>query len=128
MGQLKTVNGLRRGYTTGSCATAAAKAAALMLIQGKLLEQVDITTPGGIALKLELKDQRLGENMASCGVVKDSGDDPDITKGITIYAKVCPTGTAGEVVIKGGEGIGLVTKPGLQVKAGEAMLNKTKAA
>ncbi len=126
MGQLKTIeyspDGLRRGYTTGTCATAAAKAAALMLIQGKPLDKVDILTPGGTALTLEVKDQQFGESMASCGVVKDSGDDPDITNGITIYAKVQQTITAG-ITIKGGEGIGIVTKPGLQVAVGEPAIN-----
>lgn len=123
MYKLETASGLRRGYTTGSCAAAAAKAAALMLAQGKAIDVVDIVTPGGITLKLEVSDQHWDNKTAGCGVVKDSGDDPDVTQGAKIYARVRPMGATGQVVIKGGEGVGVVTKPGLQVEVGEPAIN-----
>jgi cobalt-precorrin-5B (C1)-methyltransferase len=115
--------GLRRGYTTGSCAAAAAKAAALMLVQGRAVSTVDIVTPGGVRLELEVKDQQRNGDKAVCGVVKDSGDDPDVTAGIVVYAQVRPKGAAGEVVIRGGEGVGVVTKPGLQVMVNQPAIN-----
>ncbi len=123
MCKLETASGLKRGYTTGSCAAAAAKAAGLMLLRGKTVETVDIVTPGGVTLKLKVSDQRYNKKTASCGVVKDSGDDPDVTQGTKVYAQVSAMGAAGQVVIKGGEGVGVVTKPGLQVEVGEPAIN-----
>ena len=116
---------LRRGYTTGSCAAAASKAAALMLLGGGDLETVWLMTPRGIGLTLEVKEPVRGEDFASCGIVKDSGDDPDVTNGMTVYAKVEKTSVRGEIRIDGGEGIGRVTKPGLDQPVGNAAINST---
>lgn len=116
---------LRRGYTTGSCAAAAAKAASLMLLENKTLETVWLMTPRGIGLTLEVKEPVRGENFASCGIVKDSGDDPDVTNGMTVYARVEKTDAPREIVIDGGEGIGRVTKPGLDQPVGAAAINST---
>ena len=116
---------LRRGYTTGSCAAAAAKAAAIMLLEERALETVWLLTPAGTGLTLPLCEITRGEDFVSCGVVKDSGDDPDVTNGITVYAKVEKTDAAGQIEIDGGEGIGRVTKPGLDQPVGNAAINST---
>ncbi len=116
---------LRRGYTTGSCAAAAAKAAALMLLSGRPQESVWLMTPGGIGLTLAVREPVLAPDSASCGIVKDSGDDPDVTDGITIYARVERLQEPGCIEIDGGEGIGRVTRPGLDQPVGSAAINST---
>lgn len=113
---------MKKGYTTGSCAQAAAKGAAIMLITNKLLNIVKVQTPSGDNLKLELIEQKIKNDSAFCGVIKDSGDDPDITDGMKIYAEVKFSASKG-VTIKGGKGIGRVTKPGLAVGVGEYAIN-----
>ena len=110
------------GYTTGTCAAAAAKAAALMLATGGPVPYVDILTPKGIALNLEVLEPELSARHARCAVRKYSGDDPDVTNGILIYADVTPAETPG-VAVDGGEGVGRVTKPGLKQAIGEAAIN-----
>ena len=116
---------LRRGYTTGSCAAAAAKAAAIMLLENRDLASVRLMTPGGAALTLPLCEITRADGFVSCGVVKDSGDDPDVTNGMTVYAKVEKTGEPGAITIDGGVGIGRVTKPGLDQPVGAAAINST---
>lgn len=111
---------LRCGYTTGSCAAAAAKAAAQMLLTGKEVSNVTIMTPKGIRLYLDVNEPVITENKASCCIIKDSGDDPDITNGIRVYAKVS---RSAENAIIGGKGIGRVTKAGLDQPVGEAAIN-----
>ncbi|MBE7447083.1 MAG: cobalamin biosynthesis protein CbiD [Planctomycetia bacterium] len=113
---------LRTGYTTGSCATAAAKAATFGLFKGKIPDEVEIDTPAGIKLRLKIIDKRLTDNYADCSVLKDAGDDPDVTNGCKVQARV--ERTSGETIeIDGGEGVGRVTKPGLQVPVGYAAIN-----
>ena len=113
---------LRLGYTTGSCAAAAAKAAAWMLLTGQRKESISLLTPKGINLELEIEDVSVKENAVKCAVRKDSGDDPDVTKGTLIYAEVSRCKEPG-VYIDGGEGIGRVTKPGLDQAVGAAAIN-----
>lgn len=115
---------LRRGFTTGSCAAAAAKAAAIMLLGGRELHSVYLLTPAGIGLTLPLRDVVLGDDFASCAVIKDSGDDPDVTNGMAVYARVEKTDEPG-IVIDGGVGIGRVTRPGLDRPVGAAAINST---
>ena len=117
---------LRKGYTTGSCATAAAKAATYLIFNGSCAE-VSIMTPKGIKLDLEvLEGQLIDEKTAKCGIRKNSGDDPDITDGAMIYAKVSLNDdSSGKILIDGGEGVGRVTLPGLSCKVGEAAINPT---
>ncbi|MGN1134782.1 MAG: cobalt-precorrin-5B (C(1))-methyltransferase CbiD [Oscillospiraceae bacterium] len=112
---------LRCGYTTGSCAAAAAKAAAEMLILGSRLSAIQINTPKGILLDLDVLDVDISDSYAECAIKKDSGDDPDITDGILVYAKVSrlPFGTE----ITGGKGVGIVTKAGLDQPVGEYAIN-----
>lgn len=114
---------LRFGYTTGSCAAAAAKAATFMLLTGKAIDKINIMTPKGIELNLKVQDISF-ENGTTCAIKKDSGDDPDITNGIMVYAKAVKSLNHG-VHIDGGIGIGRVTKKGLQCEIGEAAINKT---
>lgn len=112
---------LRCGYTTGSCAAAASGAAAEMLISGEISEFSEIMTPKGVPLKLEILDATISTDYAKCAIKKDSGDDPDITNGILVYAKVSRISDGVEIV--GGEGIGKVTKAGLDQPIGEAAIN-----
>lgn len=117
---------LRSGYTTGSCAAAAAKAAAWLLL-GKEADGVRINTPSGKALTLFPEEICRGDGWVSCAVRKDSGDDPDVTNGILVYAKVSFEESP-DIVIAGGVGIGRVTKPGLACPVGEAAINPTPRA
>lgn len=112
---------LRCGYTTGSCAAAAAKAAAEMLISGSRLSAVQINTPKGILLDLDVLDAEISDNYAECAIKKDSGDDPDITDGILVYAKVSRLSFGTEIT--GGKGVGIVTKAGLDQPVGEYAIN-----
>ena len=112
---------LRCGYTTGSCAAAAAKAAARMALTGDAAAAVSITTPQGVVLTLEIHDSAVHPGRARCAVVKDGGDDPDITNGLFVYADVALTDQG--IDIRGGEGIGTVTKAGLACSIGEWAIN-----
>ena len=113
---------LRLGYTTGSCAAAAAKAAAWMLLTGKKREQISLTTPKGITLELAVREITMTEYTASCAIEKDSGDDPDVTKGTLIFAAVSYAEAPG-IAIDGGAGVGRVTKRGLDQPVGAAAIN-----
>lgn len=118
---------LRFGYTTGSCAAGAARGAAQLLLGEDEINEVELMTPKGILLHLEILDVQRNENMASCAVRKDAGDDPDTTNGILVYAKVekflIQSDMEERIVIDGGIGVGRVTKPGLSQKIGEAAIN-----
>ncbi len=121
---------MRYGFTTGSCAAAAAKAAAYMLLSGNSKEEITILTPKGITFTAKILDIDRKENCVSCAVQKDGGDDPDITTGALIYATVslakADTAKADEqaqIIIDGGSGVGRVTKPGLDQPVGNAAIN-----
>ncbi len=138
-------NLLTWGYTTGTCAQAATKAAVKMLLCRKKTEQIQVELPGGKELTLDIHDiqiQYAGTNSGvmtesaadiqgndivpvsvSCAVQKDSGDDPDVTDGIWVYSKVERTNTGG-ITLEGGKGVGRVTKPGLEQPVGSAAINK----
>lgn len=109
------------GYTTGTCAAAASKAAAQMLLTGEKTGFVILTTPKGITLNLEVVDLVMAPDFVSCAIVKDAGDDPDVTHGIKVYAKVEKTESG--FTIAGGEGVGRVTRPGLEQPVGEVAIN-----
>ncbi len=112
---------LRCGYTTGTCAAAAAMAGTQMLLEHRAVSQVTLTTPKGITLTLAVKDTEMTKDYVSCAVQKDAGDDPDVTNGIHVYARVekIPAG----IEICGGKGIGRVTRPGLDRRVGDAAIN-----
>lgn len=112
---------LRTGYTTGSCAAAASKAAALMLLTGEVHPEVTLTTPSGVMLTLSAEDIRREDDRVSCCIVKDGGDDPDVTTGLRIYSEV--TRTESGFSVDGGQGVGRVTQPGLACSPGEAAIN-----
>ena len=115
---------LRYGYTTGSCAAGAAKAAAFMLVSGGTVHHIKLMTPKGYDLLLEIEDIVREDGAVSCAVRKDSGDDPDVTNGALVYARVEMTDKPG-VMIDGGTGVGRVTKPGLDQPVGSAAINST---
>ncbi len=117
-------NKLRSGFTTGSCAAAATKAALTMLITGEDIHNVSIQTPKGIPYYAEIIDiERAADTESvSCAVIKDGGDDPDVTTGSRIVATVSFTEDE-EIFIDGGDGVGRVTKPGLDQPIGEAAIN-----
>ncbi|MDO4632365.1 MAG: cobalt-precorrin-5B (C(1))-methyltransferase CbiD [Eubacteriales bacterium] len=120
---LKENKKMQCGYTTGSCAAAAAKAAARMLLTQERVDQVDLMTPKGILLHLEAIQPVFDRQKASCAIRKDGGDDPDATHGMLIFASVEFT-DGEELVLDGGKGVGRVTKPGLWQKVGEAAINR----
>lgn len=134
---------LRQGYTTGTCAQAATKAAMQILLgikSEKEIKIIQVELPKGVKLALEIEDihityaeeeERGMPVSVSCAVKKDSGDDPDITNGVRVYSQVTrksvtelPDGKQTRIVIKGGKGIGTVTKPGLDQPVGEAAINR----
>lgn len=112
---------LRRGWTTGACATAAVKAALLALWGKEFPDQVEIMLPKGEKPVFALAFADQGDGWAEAGVVKDAGDDPDVTHGALIRARVSAGGKG--VCFCAGEGVGTVTKPGLPVPAGEPAIN-----
>jgi len=115
---------MRFGFTTGSCSAAAAKAATYMLLGGNKKNSITITTPKGIDFHAEITDITITEDYVRCGVVKDGGDDPDVTTGYTIYATVELSDKEGNLVtVDGAEGVGRVTKPGLDQPVGNAAIN-----
>ena len=118
---------LRSGFTTGSCAAAASKAAAWMLLSGTEISNMNIITPKGSAFDAEILDIQRTEGRVKCAVRKDGGDDPDVTTGSLIYAEVSLS-DAGGIRIDGGEGVGRVTRPGLDQPVGAAAINSVPRA
>ena len=132
---------LRNGFTTGSCAAAAAKAACWMLLTGNMKESISIGTPKGLVFDAEILDITRTQDAVKCAVRKDGGDDPDVTTGALIYAEVsyaeslkdgtgvdsCEEGWPA-VIILGGDGVGKVTRPGLDQPVGEAAINSVPRA
>ena len=114
---------LRRGWTTGACALAATKAAYSALLSGEFPDPISINLPGGenpaFALALEGK----GEGYAQAGIIKDAGDDPDVTHGALVVVTVREAGSGRGIVFKAGEGVGHVPLPGLALEVGEPAIN-----
>jgi cobalt-precorrin-5B (C1)-methyltransferase len=114
---------LRRGWTTGACATAAAKAAYAALLTGTFPDPVEITLPGGQTAAFSLAEWALSENSATAGVVKDAGDDPDVTHGALLCVKITHGAPGTGVEFRAGPGVGTVTRPGLAIPPGEPAIN-----
>ncbi len=112
---------LRRGWTTGACATAATKAAFTALITGKFPDPVSISLPKGETPSFALALEGLGEGWAQAGIVKDAGDDPDVTHGCVVVVTVRRGGRG--IRFKAGPGVGMVTRAGLPIAVGEAAIN-----
>lgn len=115
---------LRTGYTTGTCAAAAARAA-LMRMSGIAADSVTVLLPRGDHLLIPIKSCRVDGEVVTCSVIKDGGDDPDVTHGAEIVVELSPAGGAGDILIEGGEGVGTVTKPGLGLEVGGPAINPT---
>lgn len=113
---------LRRGYTTGTCAAAASKAAAQMLVTGEDVYSVNITTPKGITLSLDVEEIKRDKGYVMCAVRKDGGDDMDVTHGSLVFSNVSFSEKG--IRIDGGEGVGRVTKKGLDQPVGNAAINR----
>ncbi len=114
---------LRLGFTTGTCAALAARAAARMLLSGRPETESSLLTLRGIRVDAPLIDAKIAEGSASCAVRKDAGDDPDATDGVLVYATVSKRAEPG-VVIDGGTGVGRITRDGLDQPVGAAAINK----
>ncbi len=114
---------LRRGWTTGACATAATKSALSALLNGDFIDPVEISLPKGDMPSFALAHEKLESGYAEAGIIKDAGDDPDVTHGaiILVRVEIGPPGSG--ILFRAGEGVGKVTRPGLPVPAGEAAIN-----
>ncbi len=118
---IKNNKKLRTGITTGTCAAACAKAACVRLLRDESRKTVSVETNSGETLDIAIDEIHVLDDTVSCSVIKDAGDDPDVTDGITITAKVSKSECG--IDIDGGEGIGRVTKPGLKIPVGHAAIN-----
>jgi cobalt-precorrin-5B (C1)-methyltransferase len=114
---------LRRGWTTGACATAAARCAFEGLVTGHFPDPTTIRLPGGQRVAFAIASCERGEDFARAAVVKDAGDDPDVTHGATIVATVRKGSPQGGIVFRAGSGVGVVTRPGLPLPVGEPAIN-----
>lgn len=114
---------LRTGWTTGACATAATKAALSALLGGDFPDPVEITLPRGQHAHFSLALEHRGPDFATAGIVKDAGDDPDVTHGATIIAEVRRLPPGSGIRFAAGDGVGLITKPGLPIAPGEPAIN-----
>lgn len=114
---------LRKGWTTGACATAATKAAFTALLTRGFPDPVQITLPKGQTPSFALTKEKLGDNYARASVIKDAGDDPDVTHLAVITAKVTRNKSGDGVKFKAGPGVGMVTKEGLPIPPGEPAIN-----
>ena len=124
------VNGkkLRKGFTTGTCATAATAAAISMILNQDIEEKVTVSTANGVEVTMDIKDPSFGELTASAAVEKDGGDDADATHGLLIYSTVTLLPDSNDIEIDGGEGVGRVTQKGLKCYVGMAAINPTPRA
>ena len=114
---------LKRGWTTGACATAAAKAACSALLGHGFPDPVEIGLPGGNRVGFALAVNETGEGWAMAGIVKDAGDDPDVTHGALVKCTVRRGAPGSGITFRRGEGVGLVTRPGLPIPPGEPAIN-----
>ncbi|MDW6020555.1 cobalt-precorrin-5B (C(1))-methyltransferase [Mesorhizobium sp. BAC0120] len=114
---------LRRGWTTGACSAAAAKAACAALLTGEFPDPVEIGLPGGRRVAFALAEWQTGDGFARVGVVKDAGDDPDVTHGALLRVTVRHGAAGSGVTFKAGPGVGVVTRPGLPIPPGEPSIN-----
>jgi len=117
---------LRTGYTTGTCATAATKAALTTLVNGEKLARVNVSLPKDKHIVMDITWIRYeNEKSVTAAVIKDAGDDPDVTNGAEIWSTVSLLDTSNKIIIDGGKGVGRVTKPGLGLEIGKAAINPT---
>ena len=117
--------GLRTGFTTGTCATAAAKAGIECILQQTRIEKIPVILPNRSIVEINITSCKFDEKSAFCSVIKDGGDDPDVTHGAEIQVEVKFTTNSGTIEIKGGMGVGVVTKPGLGLELNKPAINPT---
>ena len=116
-------NTLRTGFTTGTCAAAGAKAGVLAIKEQKNIDAVDVLLPRGTFAKIQIIKCEFQSSSAICTVIKDGGDDPDVTHGAEIVTKISLEGEPEQIRIQGGKGVGKVTKPGLGLEIGKHAIN-----
>ncbi|MGI0030787.1 MAG: cobalt-precorrin-5B (C(1))-methyltransferase CbiD, partial [Nitrososphaeraceae archaeon] len=117
---------LRTGYTTGTCAAAATKAALSTLVNGEKLSKVNVSLPKDKQIRIDIAwIKHEGDKAVTAAVIKDGGDDPDVTNGAEVCVTVSLLETSNKIVIDGGMGVGRVTKPGLGLEIGKAAINPT---
>ena len=115
---------LRRGWTTGACATAATKAALNALVFGEMPSEISITLPKGQPPRFEVLALENNDQFCECGIIKDAGDDPDVTHGALIKSRVnFRQKDGGGILFHAGQGVGIVTLEGLPIDVGEAAIN-----
>ncbi len=114
---------LKRGWTTGACASGAARAAFEALLTGEFPDPVPVALPKGLRPEFALAAHELGADFAKAGIVKDAGDDPDVTHGALIVATVRLAPPGAGILFRAGEGVGTVTRPGLPLPPGEPAIN-----
>ena len=114
---------LRTGFTTGTCASAASVAALLAIMHQKKIESVDVILPKRSKINIKIASCQFSNKTARCSVIKDAGDDPDVTHGAEIFVDLTLTDKADSIEIDGGEGVGRITKPGLGLEIGAAAIN-----
>ncbi len=114
---------LRTGFTTGTCATAGSKAAVLAIINQKEIDSVEVILPKKKTIKIKITSCEFDKKSAKCSVIKDAGDDPDVTQGAEIQTEISLTDKPNQIEIDGGKGVGRVTKPGLGLEIGSAAIN-----
>ena len=121
----KSKGKLRTGFTTGTCATAASKAGILAIINQQSLNNVDVILPKRDKINIQINSCNFSKDNAQCSVIKDGGDDPDVTHGAEIFVDISLTDKIGSIEIDGGKGVGRVTNPGLGLEIGTAAINPT---
>jgi cobalt-precorrin-5B (C1)-methyltransferase len=121
--QKKRIGALRTGFTTGTSATAATKAALVALLSNKVIDYVSVSLPKGNIMNVKIESTDIIEQCATVSVIKDAGDDPDVTDRAEIRSTVYLTKEVGTISIDGGKGVGRVTKPGLGIDIGKAAIN-----
>jgi cobalt-precorrin-5B (C1)-methyltransferase len=121
----KTKGKLRTGFTTGTSAAAGAKAGILSIIHQEKIRFVEVTLPKKSKIQIKIEKCKFSKQSAHCTIIKDGGDDPDVTHGAEIDTEVLLTDNIGKIEIDGGEGVGRVTKPGLGLEIGSAAINPT---
>ena len=123
--QLKSREKLRTGFTTGTAAAASAKAAILSIINQKKIDSVKVTLPKNNEIQIKINSCEFSSSIGKCSVIKDGGDDPDVTHGAEILVELSLTSELNKIEIDGGKGVGIVTKPGLGLEINEAAINPT---
>ena len=114
---------LRTGFTTGTCATAASRASLLAIIHQNYLDSVGVLLPKRDRINIQINSCNFSKYNAQCSVIKDGGDDPDVTHGAEIFVDISLTDTIGSIEIDGGKGVGRVTKPGLGLEIGLSLIH-----